>query len=110
MLRSLGSMSLTRSPSTRISPELMSSSPTIMLSSVDFPQPDGPTRMKNSPSPMVKSASLTAAKPSPYFLETLSRTISAMGAVPPGATSALHRAGREPGHDAALEDEDHHDD
>jgi hypothetical protein len=42
----------------------MSSSPTIMFSSVDFPQPDGLTGMKNSPSPMVKSACFTASKPS----------------------------------------------
>ena len=34
-----------------------------MLSNVDFPQPDGPTRMKNSPSSIVKSASFTAYVP-----------------------------------------------
>ena len=32
----------------------MSSSPATMLSSVDFPQPEGPTRMMNSPSAMLQ--------------------------------------------------------
>ena len=49
-----------------------------MFSSVDFPQPEGPTRMKNSPSPMVKSASWTATLPPGNFLVTLSSWISAM--------------------------------
>src|SRR4051794_10424954 len=107
MLRSFGSTSFMTLPSTRSSPDEMSSSPTIMLSNVDFPHPDGPTRMKNSPSLIVKSASSTASKPSPKRLLTLSSTISAICACP---LSALHRAGREPGHDAPLEDQDHHDD
>ena len=33
----------------RISPAVIVSSPAIMLSSVDLPQPDGPTRTRNSP-------------------------------------------------------------
>ena len=48
-----------------------------MFSSVDFPQPDGPTRMKNSPSSIVKSAPFTASKPSGYRLTSFSSTISA---------------------------------
>ena len=31
---------------------------------VDFPQPDGPTRIMNSPSPMSRSMALTASVPS----------------------------------------------
>ena len=42
----------------------MSSSPAIMRSAVDFPQPDGPTRIMNSPSLMPRFMSFTASKPS----------------------------------------------
>ena len=35
-----------------------------MLSVVDFPQPDGPTRMMNSPSAIVIERSFTAIAPS----------------------------------------------
>ena len=41
-------------PSSRICPELGSSSPAIIRSVVVLPQPEGPSSMKNSPSPMVK--------------------------------------------------------
>ena len=50
MPRSAGSTSLTTLPPIAISPPLMSSSPAIIRSSVDFPQPDGPTKTTNSPS------------------------------------------------------------
>ena len=50
MSRSFGALSFTTFPPMRSSPELMSSSPAIMLRVVDFPHPDGPTRMMNSPS------------------------------------------------------------
>ena len=43
---------VTCSPSTRISPVEGASSPEIIFSSVDLPQPDGPTTTKNSPSLM----------------------------------------------------------
>jgi hypothetical protein len=46
------------------SPSVMSSSPAIIRSAVDFPQPDGPTRIMNSPSLMSRSIALTASKPS----------------------------------------------
>ena len=59
-LRSRGAFSLTRSCPMRISPEVMSSRPTIIRSSVDFPQPDGPTRIMNSPSSISRLTSLTA--------------------------------------------------
>ena len=41
--------SLNRCPSTRISPFEMLSSPAIIRSSVDLPQPDGPTNTISSP-------------------------------------------------------------
>ena len=53
-----------------------------MRSSVDFPQPDGPTRIMNSPSAMSRLTSLTAVNPSPYFLTTFLMVISAMATLP----------------------------
>src|SRR5215204_2538143 len=108
MFRSLGSVSLTTFPSTRSSPEEMFSRPTIMLRRVDFPQPEGPTRMKNSPSSMVKSAESTANVPSGNRLVTESTSMTAMR--PTSRALALDGAGRQPGHDAALEDQHHDDD
>src|SRR5262245_23755225 len=52
MSRSLGGTLLTTRPPIAISPRLISSSPAIMRSRVDLPQPDGPTSTTNSPSPM----------------------------------------------------------
>src|SRR5262249_44506896 len=77
MSRSFGDFWLTTSPSMRSSPEVMSSSPAIMFRVVDFPQPDGPTRMMNSPSTMSRFTSRTATAPSGYFLLTPSSAISA---------------------------------
>jgi hypothetical protein len=53
MLRSFGSTSFTRLPAIATSPSVMVSRPAIMRSSVDLPQPEGPTITMNSPSAMV---------------------------------------------------------
>ena len=53
--RSFGGRSLTRRPPMWISPAEMSSSPAISRSSVDLPQPDGPTSTTNSPVAMCRS-------------------------------------------------------
>src|SRR5690606_33046157 len=50
MSRSFGGKSLTTRPSMRISPAVTLSSPAIIRSRVDLPQPDGPTSTTNSPS------------------------------------------------------------
>src|SRR5215212_9919119 len=105
MSRSRGGRSLTRSPPMMRSPSVMSSSPAIIRSAVDFPQPDGPTRIMNSPSDMSRLRSLTASKPSANVLVTPSRTISDIG-----GSLSLDGAGGEPGDDSALEDEDEDDD
>src|SRR5947209_7080291 len=104
-----------------MSPLVMSSSPTIIRSSVDFPQPDGPTRIMNSPSAMSRLTSLTARYPSPYCLtmwrisiEAIRVSVSRWGVlslghdVPRG--SALDRAVGEAGDDPPLEQQDQHDD
>src|SRR4051812_17983986 len=49
MSRSFGATELTSRPSMRISPEVTDSSPAIIASRVDLPQPDGPTSAMNSP-------------------------------------------------------------
>src|SRR5262245_28103869 len=87
------------------SPEVMSSSPTIIRRSVDFPHPDGPTRIMNSPSAMSRLTSLTALNPSPYSLTTFLMVISATRC---SFGSALDRTGGEAGDDTALEQQ--HDD
>src|SRR4051812_36106333 len=113
-LRSRGARSLTRLPPMIMSPLVMSSSPTIILSSVDFPQPDGPTRIMNSPSAMSRLTSFTAGKPSPYFLTMLRISIDAMRTRPlagwVGRGSALDRAVGQAGDDAPLEQQDQDDD
>ncbi len=64
MSRSFGALSFTTASPILSSPSVMSSSPAIMRSAVDFPQPDGPTRITNSPSLISKLMSRTASKPS----------------------------------------------
>src|SRR5215218_457871 len=81
MSRSLGDRVLTtRSPIFMV-PLEMSSSPATIRRAVDLPQPDGPTRTRNSPSAMSRSRSWTAWKPLSYCLLTLSRTTSAIGSL-----------------------------
>src|ERR1700674_4380547 len=58
--RSRGVRSLTTLPPIRISPEVGSSRPAIMRSSVVFPEPEGPKRTRNSPSRLSKSTPTTA--------------------------------------------------
>src|SRR4029450_842104 len=94
----------TRSPM-RSWPSVMSSSPAIMLRTVDLPEPEGPTRIMNSPSSMPRLTSLTAVVPSGNRLLTCSRVIAATVLL-----LSFDRAGGQPGDDSALEDEDEQDD
>ena len=77
MSRSFGATLLTTRPPIAISPSVMFSSPAIMRSSVDLPQPDGPTRMTNSPSSI---STLTPCRTSvvPKRLRTLRMETVAM--------------------------------
>ena len=68
--RSFGSTSFMRFPSMKRSPELISSSPATMRRVVDFPQPEGPTKMINSLSSISRLKSFTATKPFGYFFTT----------------------------------------
>src|SRR3954466_9020174 len=121
-LRSRGALSLTRTPPMIMSPLVMSSRPTIIRSRVDFPQPDGPTRIMNSPSAMSRLTSLTAGKPSPYCFTMCRISIDAISSRPLGGSvmcsslmngarpeSSLDRAVGEAGDDPPLEEQDQHD-
>src|SRR5581483_8203562 len=57
-----------------MSPELISSSPAIMRSVVDFPQPDGPTRTMNSLSLIWRLTSRTATTSSNRFTRSFRTT------------------------------------
>src|SRR5215217_3601140 len=103
MSRSRGARSLTRSPPISRSPSEISSRPAIMRSAVDLPQPDGPTRIMNSPSPMSRLTCFTASVPSGYRLVTSCSWMSAMSHL------SLHRPGGEAGDDPLLEEQHHQD-
>src|ERR1700735_1398973 len=105
MSRSFGVLSLTTWPPIFSSPSLMSSSPATIRRAVDFPQPDGPTRIMNSPSATSRFMSLTASKPSPYRLLMCSSAISAIG-----FSLSLDCARGEAGYDPPLGQEDQHHD
>ena len=60
------------------SPSVITSSPAIIRSSVDLPQPDGPTSTMNSPLVMVRLTSSTARTPPGYSFVTPSSLISAI--------------------------------
>src|SRR3982751_2584240 len=62
MSRSFGGMSLARRPPISIVPELALSSPATMLSSVDLPQPEGPTSTVNSPLSMSRSIPFSTSR------------------------------------------------
>src|SRR6266699_3507004 len=77
MSRARGGRSVTSRSPIAIEPSVTSSSPAIMRSSVDLPQPDGPTRTRNSPLAISRDTSSTATTPPEKTFVTLSRTISA---------------------------------
>src|SRR6476619_5371830 len=77
MSRARGGSSVTSRSPIEIVPAVTSSRPAIIRSNVDLPQPDGPTRTRNSPLPMVSETPSTATTPPEKTLLRLSRTISA---------------------------------
>lgn len=73
---------------------MIGSSPAMMRSSVDFPQPEGPTSTQNSPSSMVSDNSgMTVRLPKAFVI--LSIESVAMGL-------AFHRTGSQATHEGAL--------
>src|SRR5690349_5055338 len=77
MSRARGGSWVTSCSPILIVPEVTSSRPAIMRSNVDLPQPDGPTRTRNSPLAISSDTPSTATTPPEKTLLTLSRTISA---------------------------------
>ena len=86
--RSLAAALVISTPSMEMVPDVQSSSPAISRSSVDFPQPDGPTNTTNSPSLMSKSMDGMMLA-SPNFLPTLSRRMLPMDVLASPKTSPL---------------------
>src|SRR6266478_959597 len=70
-------LNVTSSPPSRIRPDVGNSRPAIMRSVVVLPQPEGPSRQKNSPLRTVNVESRTAVK-SPKAFCKFSTRISAM--------------------------------
>src|SRR5664279_5803932 len=68
MSRSFGGTRLTTRPPIATSPWVISSSPAIIRSSVDLPQPDGPTSTQNSPSAIAMSTPrITCVEPNHFW-------------------------------------------
>src|SRR5690349_69830 len=59
-----------------MAPESGGTNPAIIFSVVVFPQPDGPSRVRNSPRATVRSMPSTAANCPKFFLTLSSRTAS----------------------------------
>ena len=74
--------------SMRMLPELTGRSPASSSSSVDLPQPEGPSRLTNSPGATRKVTSRSACRPLAYVLHTLSiSTLSGTGATVGGSVA-----------------------
>ena len=79
MSRSLGWAVVTSRSPMLIVPSVTSSSPAIMRSSVDLPQPDGPTSTSSSPSAISRSTASTARVRPSYDFVTPRMAMSATG-------------------------------
>src|SRR4051812_7344113 len=77
MSRARGGSSVTSRSSILIVPAVTSSSPASIRRSVDLPQPDGPTRTRNSPLSISRETSSTATTPPLKSFVTCSSTIRA---------------------------------
>src|SRR5258705_7368379 len=77
MSRSFGATPLTTRSPIAIRPAEISSSPAIILKSVDLPQPEGPTSTQNSPSSTPTSTPCRTSV-EPKLLRTLERVTDAM--------------------------------
>ena len=78
-LRLAGASPVTSRPSMEMVPLLVSSSPAISLSSVDLPQPEGPTKTTNSPFSISRSSSgmiVVAPKDFDTFLRDICPIVS----------------------------------
>src|SRR3954451_17591522 len=77
MSRRRGASIVTSRPPIRMRPDVTSSRPASMRRSVVFPQPDGPTRTRNSPSAISRSTASTARTPFAYTFTSCSSSMFA---------------------------------
>src|SRR5262245_33569894 len=100
--RSEAGSPVTSRPSMAISPSVTSSSPAMMRSKVDLPQPDGPTKTMNSPSAIARST--------PWITATVPKALRTPLRVKPAMTipsPSFHpRIGDSGGDEALQKDED----
>src|SRR5262245_44041926 len=82
MSRSFGGTSFTTVPPIEIVPLVISSSPAIILSVVDFPHPDGPTKTTNSRSAISRLTRSTTRTPPSKTFTTSFRFTPAMSPLP----------------------------
>src|SRR6056297_3118343 len=99
--RSFGGRFVTSRSAMEMVPEVGFVSPAMVSSVVDFPHPDGPTRVTNSPSSISRFISFTATT-SPYAFVTSSKFTS------PIVESLLERSRGQSAHDLLLCDDDQH--
>jgi hypothetical protein len=76
MLRSFGATLLTTLSPMYIRPSVGSSSPDIMRSAVDLPQPEGPTSTRNSLSSISRWIPLTAPVPQNFLFPYKNTTLA----------------------------------
>src|ERR1700728_377110 len=98
MSRSFGATALTSLPSIRISPSLTLSRPATIASSVDLPQPEGPTRAMNSP--------VLASRSMPFSTSTEPKRLRSLDMVSVAiAGPSFYRALGEPAHEIFAAEE-----
>src|SRR5690606_15458003 len=96
MSRFDGCRSLTRRPPILISPDVIGSSPAMVLSSVDLPQPDGPTSTRKPPSSI---SSVT-----PFRMRVAPKDFSRFWICRNDIGLTLDRAGHQAAHEIASGD------
>src|SRR6187431_111072 len=102
MSRSFGGTSFTTRSPIEIVPWLIFSRPATIRSAVDFPHPDGPTRIRNSPSATSSVRSSTATTGPGYTFVTPSNATRAIAL-------ALQSLGGDAAHEVPLREQEQHD-
>src|SRR5918992_4670955 len=106
MSRSRGGKGSIRSALMRISPPLGCSSPAIKRSTVDLPQPEGPSRMQNSPS-VTSNETFFKTSVAPKRLDRF--FIASEAIHPPGIDSTFDCAGAQAANNTALKNQGQND-
>src|SRR5271165_3668096 len=99
MWRLCGGSATTERPSIEMSPPVGVSNPAIIIKVVVFPDPLGPSRVRNSPAPTVSETPRTALTRSNRFPTLLKATVAPRDTivrVTDGLTTASIRSGQDP--------------